>query len=74
MNSAACIDCERGPVGIAGHDNLFSYSMGPSEMYFKCRACGASWRRRPGGLSYSWDPVARPVGADVPGRPGTPAP
>jgi hypothetical protein len=72
--SDACADCERGPVGIAGHDSLFSYSMGASEMYFKCRACGSSWLRRPRDSSYSWQSVERPVGADVPGRPGTTAP
>lgn len=70
----ACTDCERGPAGIAGHDRLFSHTMHPWEMHFRCRECGQSWSRRAAGSSYAWTAIEGPAGPDVPGRPGTTPP
>jgi len=70
-----CTHCVTGPEGVAGHDHLFSYSMGPSEMYFQCRSCGSAWSRRYGpGSTFTWESIHSPSGKDVPGRPGTAPP
>ena len=72
---APCADCTRGPTGIAGHDSLFSQTMGLDEMHFSCRACKRAWARRPGtGDSYAWEPIGEVAGAATPGRPGTTPP
>ena len=73
---AACLDCRQGPTGIAGHDQLFSQTMGWNQMIFNCRACGCAWVRRqaPDG-AYTWKPPAGEApGMDTPGRPGTAPP
>ena len=71
-----CSLCERGPHGIAGHDELFSQTMGSTHMLFRCRQCGSAWVRRQGANgAYSWTaPAGEPKGMDTPGRPGTAPP
>ena len=72
---ATCPDCRRGPTGIAGHDALFSQTMGSDEMQFRCRTCQQAWaRKHPGTHSYHWAPIGKLAGMDVPGRPGTTPP
>jgi len=71
-----CADCVRGPVGVAGHDRLFSHTMNMTQMQFKCRECGAIWVRRYGDeRNFIWGrPAGEHPGMDVPGRPGTAPP
>ena len=69
-----CGDCISGPAGIAGHDRLFSETMGADHMHFRCRGCGALWMRRAAGLKYDWSRSDELVGTDTPGRPGTAPP
>jgi len=72
---ATCPDCKRGPTGIAGHDALFSQTMSPEEMQFRCKACQQAWARKLRSTnSYAWAPIAKLAGADTPGRPGTTPP
>ena len=73
--ATTCSHCNRGPSGIAGHDELFSQTMSPPEMQFKCRACSQAWARRErADHAYSWVPIGKFAGIDVPGRPGTTPP
>jgi hypothetical protein len=73
--ATTCRDCMRGPSGIAGHDALFSQTMSPDEMHFRCRACQQAWaRRHEAANSYYWARIARVAGTDTPGRPGTTPP
>jgi hypothetical protein len=70
-----CADCNRGPMGVAGHDALFSQTMSRDEMHFMCRACQQAWaRKHPTTHSYNWAPIGKVAGMDVPGRPGTTPP
>jgi hypothetical protein len=70
-----CPDCRRGPTGIAGHGALFSQTMTPDVMQFRCHACQQAWARKHRAFdSYSWVPIAKFAGMDVPGRPGTTPP
>jgi len=70
-----CPDCTRGPSGIAGHDALFSQTMTSDAMHFRCKACQQAWARQQRAPSgYSWMPIGKLAGADVPGRPGTTPP
>lgn len=70
-----CADCTKGPAGIAGHDRLFSQTMGADHMHFRCRACGALWvRRAPSGHRFEWSRSDEASGVDTPGRPGTAPP
>ena len=71
----ACRDCASQPAGIAGHDNLFSQTMGWASMHFRCRTCGTVWiRTQEPDESYRWNPAAGCAGMDTPGRPGTAPP
>ena len=71
----SCADCSSGPVGIAGHDRLFSHTMTGGEMQFRCRSCGGTWLRRYGPEgAYEWESIEKTTGPDVPGRPGTAPP
>ena len=77
MAEKTCPDCRRGPSGIAGHDALYSQTMSPDEMQFRCRACQQAWARRHSDSDfdlYCWAPISKFAGADVPGRPGTTPP
>lgn len=70
-----CADCMAGPTGIAGHDRLFSETMGADHMHFRCRGCGALWvRRLPPGQHFEWSRSDEIFGTDTPGRPGTAPP
>ena len=70
-----CGDCTAGPSGIAGHDRLFSHTMGSDHMHFRCRACGALWiRRSPVAQKFEWNRAEELFGGDTPGRPGTAPP
>ena len=69
-----CRNCEAGPSGIIGHEQLFSHIMSAREMHFTCRDCGDSWSRRSNPGGYAWERIERPTGLDVPGRPGTTPP
>lgn len=70
-----CADCERGPAGIAGHEGLFSQTMRPAEMHFKCRGCGRAWARHSAGEgAFRWEEIKEPFGMGVPGKPGTAPP
>ena len=73
---SACAHCQKGPRGIAGHDELFSQTMASAHMHFKCRECGAAWVRRQGADGhYAWTaPAGEVKGMDTPGRPGTAPP
>lgn len=73
---SACARCQKGPRGIAGHDELFSQTMASSHMQFKCRECGSRWvRRQRADGDYVWTPPAGEAkGMDTPGRPGTAPP
>ena len=73
---AMCMNCERGPSGIEGHERLFSQTFDHDQMRFKCRECNSTWVRRYGeNGTYSWAlPVGGHPGRDIPGRPGTAPP
>jgi Zn finger protein HypA/HybF involved in hydrogenase expression len=72
---ATCSECKRGPSGIAGHDALFSQTMSAEEMHFRCKSCQQAWARKQRAAdSYSWVPICKVAGSDVPGRPGTTPP
>lgn len=50
-----CADCEKGPAGQGGHDNLFSHSFVGGNVLMKCRACGTCWTRvSEGNDVYRW--------------------
>jgi len=71
-----CMACASGPSGIAGHENLFSETMGATRMHFRCRACKRLWVRhyRDGG-DFLWRPSEGKLhDADTPGRVGTSPP
>lgn len=65
-----CASCIRGPVGIAGHEDLFSHTMDASQIQFKCRACGHVWTRLYKGAGVlEWaEPSGRSPGPALPGR------
>ena len=71
-----CPDCDAGPVGIAGHDRLFSETMGAARMHFRCRACDLIWVRYNGeGDGFVWSRTeGKLVDADTPGRMGSAPP
>lgn len=70
-----CADCQAGPAGIAGHDQLFSHTMGSDRMHFRCRGCGALWVRRSAAMQrFDWSRSDEVSGTDTPGRPGTAPP
>ena len=66
-----CNLCERGPMGIEGHQDLFAYRLDARHMQFRCRVCGTVWERQPGsGTTLRW---CEPTGAEsrglgLPGR------
>jgi hypothetical protein len=69
--AAACLACSSGPRGIAGHEQLFSHTMGSSEMHFVCRSCGSAWARQSADTgAFEWRAIDSPSGADTPGRSG----
>ena len=74
--ASKCSDCMRGPSGIAGHERLFSHTMGGDQMHFKCKECDRRWvRRYAENGSFSWaESKGEHPGMDVPGRPGTAPP
>jgi hypothetical protein len=66
-----CGPCQAGPWGIAGHEDLFSQTMGADHMHFRCRACGTLWvRHADAALRYSWTASSRLTGPDTPGKQG----
>jgi hypothetical protein len=67
---AKCIECERGPAHIEGHQFLFTVSMGGSRMLFRCSTCGTTWSRRyAGDGGFEWAaPAGEHPGVDTPGR------
>jgi uncharacterized Zn finger protein len=49
MMSTKCADCEKGPQGQAGHENLYSHAFFGGEVVMKCRKCGTFWSRHANG-------------------------
>ena len=50
-----CQECEAGPAGQGGHDNLFSHAFFGGEVVLKCRKCGTFWSRRASGRDvFGW--------------------
>ena len=75
LTGETCLPCSTGPTGIAGHEQLYSHTMGADEMHFRCRGCGRAWSRRgSAGGPFEWHAIASPSGAGTPGRPGTTPP
>ena len=77
MAAEKCAHCRRGPSGIAGHERLFSHTMGGNQMQFKCRECAGIWVRRQGAdgkFTWSLPAAGEHPGADVPGRLGSAPP
>ena len=67
-----CHFCERGPVGVEGHQDLFVSRLDARHMLFSCRACGCLWERQvPMGGTLLWCEPARgrSAGVALPGRP-----
>jgi hypothetical protein len=75
--SPPCIDCARGPAGIAGHENLYAGTMSSMRLGFTCRACGWTWSRNYAGEgAFRWEvsATAEPrkaadIGWFIPGGP-----
>ena len=71
-----CQDCKAGPAGIAGHDRLFSETMGAGRMHFRCRACDLVWvRLQDDAGEFVWSRSAGKLyDTDTPGRLGSAPP
>ena len=43
-----CTKCERGPLGIEGHQDLYvqTRTIGGSQVHFRCMVCDHIWVRR----------------------------
>ena len=41
-----CAKCERGPVGMIGHDDLFVDRLDSRYSRYLCRLCGTLWVRK----------------------------
>jgi hypothetical protein len=64
-----CSSCIQGPIGIAGHPDLYVATMSSGPMQFKCRSCGALWMRDSRhGLEWT-DAVGNELGSTVPQTP-----
>ena len=65
-----CERCSTSPVGIEGHEDLYTNRMSGSRVQFKCRGCSFLWvRSYTGEGKFEW--TASPgefFGSDIPGR------
>lgn len=67
MNVALCNDCLRGPLEIAGHENLvLAAEAGNRTAIYHCVACRSLWAREYRGEGrFGWTQVAAPEKAEA---------
>jgi uncharacterized Zn finger protein len=61
-----CQQCESGPAGEGGHENLFSHAFSRGKVVMKCRTCGTCWSRRATARDVEWHQVDASVGSLLP--------
>ena len=61
-----CNDCESGPAGHAGHENLFSHAFSRGKVVLRCRACGTCWCRGAPPRDLEWHEVEAAHGSLLP--------
>ena len=74
---AKCRGCERGPIGIEGHLDLYAYRLTGQAFQFRCRVCNSLWARsRDSEGRFEWSlPTSELHVANLPGwqQPAKPA-
>jgi len=61
-----CQECQAGPSGQFGHDNLFTHAFFGAEIVMRCRTCGTCWSRRTKGEPFVWQEASALSGSLLP--------